>query len=86
MTVIERIDEFITEAENEPSWTATQALRCLRKELTEEQEPKQVNSDWGNILNRWERKGFCPRCNQEMRWMLNRSFCGFCGQAVKWDD
>ena len=38
MTAIERIDELIAEAENEPSWTAIQALRCLRKELTEEQE------------------------------------------------
>ena len=60
-------------------------------ELLKEQEPKQVNSYWQsgnmlNMLNKWERKGFCPRCNQEMRWMLNRSFCGFCGQEVKWDD
>ena len=34
--VIERIDELISEAEKEPSWTATQALRCLRKELLNE--------------------------------------------------
>jgi len=34
--VIERIDELIFEAEKEPSWTATQALRCLRKELLNE--------------------------------------------------
>lgn len=35
--VIKRIDELISEAEKEPSWTATQALRCLRKELLKEQ-------------------------------------------------
>lgn len=34
--VIERIDELISEAEKEPSWTAIQALRCLRKELLNE--------------------------------------------------
>jgi len=33
MGVVERIDELIAEAEKEPSWTAIQALRCLRKEL-----------------------------------------------------
>lgn len=36
MGIIERIDELISEAEKEPSWTATQALRCLRKELLKE--------------------------------------------------
>ena len=38
MSVIERIDELIVEAENEPTWTAVQALRCLRKELQKENE------------------------------------------------
>lgn len=33
MDIIELIDEWIDEAENEPSWKATQALRCLRKEI-----------------------------------------------------
>ena len=31
--IIKLIDELIEEAEQEPSWTAIQALRCLRKEL-----------------------------------------------------
>ena len=31
------------------------------------------------------RKGFCPRCHQEMEWLFNRKHCGFCGQAVKWE-
>lgn len=31
--IIELIDELIAEAKQEPSWTALQALRCLRKEL-----------------------------------------------------
>ena len=33
LDVIERIDKLISEAEMEPSWTAIQALRCLRKEV-----------------------------------------------------
>ena len=37
MDIIERIDELIIEAQKEPSWTAIQALRCLRKELLREQ-------------------------------------------------
>lgn len=33
---------------------------------------------------RYVRKGFCPKCHQEMEWLFNRKHCGFCGQAVKW--
>lgn len=28
--------------------------------------------------------GICPKCNNWIQ--LAHSFCGFCGQAVKWDD
>lgn len=34
---------------------------------------------------RYVRKGFCPKCHQEMEWLFNRNYCGFCGQAVKWN-
>lgn len=33
----------------------------------------------------YERKGFCPKCHQEVKFILNRNYCGFCGQAVKWN-
>ena len=33
--IVKMIDEMIEEAEKEPSWTAKQALRCLKKELQE---------------------------------------------------
>ena len=47
------------------------------------QEPMMVLSqqEWLN-----KRKGFCPKCHQTVEWYLNRSYCGFCGQEVKWDD
>ena len=34
----------------------------------------------------YERKGFCPKCHQEVKLILNRNYCGFCGQKVKWDE
>lgn len=34
----------------------------------------------------YERKGFCPKCHQEVKLILNRNYCGFCGQAVKWNE
>lgn len=34
----------------------------------------------------YERKGFCPKCHQEIKLGWNRNYCGFCGQAVKWND
>ena len=33
---------------------------------------------------RYVRKGFCPKCHQQIEWLFNRKYCGFCGQAVKW--
>ena len=33
---------------------------------------------------RYVRKGFCPKCHQEVEWLLNRKYCGFCGQEIRW--
>lgn len=35
---------------------------------------------------RYIREGFCPKCHQQVEWLHNRNYCGFCGQAVKWND
>lgn len=55
--------------------------------LLKEHEPQSVIFDRQCEVEpgRWERKGFCPKCHQVMLWMVNREYCGFCGQAVKWD-
>ena len=57
-------------------------------DLLKEQEAKPVIQDRQCEVepNVWERKGFCPKCHQIVLWNVNRLFCGFCGQAVKWDD
>lgn len=34
---------------------------------------------------RYVRKGFCPKCHQEVEWLLNRKYCGFCGQEIRWE-
>lgn len=55
--------------------------------LLKEQEPQPVISDRQCEVSpgHWERKGFCPKCHQEVLWMVNREYCGFCGQKVKWE-
>ena len=55
--------------------------------LLKEQEPKSVLSkrECETLPNHFERKGFCPKCHQVVEWRLNRLYCGFCGQAVKWE-
>ena len=55
--------------------------------MLKEQEPRKVLSqrECETLPNHYERKGFCPKCNQVVVWYLNRSYCGFCGQAIKWD-
>ena len=65
--------------------TAQMSMDVL--ELLKEQEQKPVIQERQCEVepNVWERKGFCPKCHQIVRWSVNRSFCGFCGQEVKWD-
>lgn len=68
-------------------------IDCQRKlldsaiELLKKQEPMLVLSqrECETLPNHYERKGFCPKCHQEVLWKHNRLFCGFCGQAVKWE-
>lgn len=55
--------------------------------LLKEQEPQSVIFDRQCEVapGHWERKGFCPKCHQVVLWIVNREYCGFCGQAVKWE-
>ena len=57
-------------------------------DLLKENKPQSVISDrqYEKEPGYWERKGFCPKCYKVVFWMANREYCGFCGQAVKWDD
>jgi len=56
-------------------------------ELLKKQEPMRVLSqrECETLPNHYERKGFCPKCHQTVEWLLNRSYCGFCGQGLKWE-
>lgn len=57
-------------------------------ELLKEQEAKTVLSPHidRSCLRRFaEYIAYCPHCNQEILESHNRSYCGFCGKAVKWD-
>ena len=57
-------------------------------ELLKEQEAQPVIFDRQCEVEpgHWERKGFCPKCHQVVLWMVNREYCGFCGQKVKWNE
>ena len=59
----------------------------MAEELLKEQEAKSVIFDRQCEVEpgHWERKGFCPRCHQVVLWVVNREYCGFCGQEVKWE-
>lgn len=58
-------------------------------ELLKEQEPKPVLSPH---IDRFCMRAFaeyiayCPNCKQEILEKHNKSYCGFCGQAVKWNE
>ena len=57
-------------------------------DLLKEKEPKSVIQERQCEVEPtvWERKGYCPKCHQTVLWSVNRLFCGFCGQKVKWNE
>ena len=67
----------------EKAWEEIKWLRGMLKEQEEQSVifDRQCEVEPG----RWERKGFCPKCHQLVLWMVNREYCGFCGQKVKWE-
>ena len=54
-------------------------------QLLEEQEPKMVMFENLPIQN-IHFFGNCPECNRGLVREKHPKFCGFCGQALKWDD
>lgn len=51
--------------------------------LLKEQEKATVISIHRNGFG--SRVGACPNCQSVLHYEYNQSFCGKCGQAVKWD-
>ena len=46
--------------------------------------------DAKNVVNMtfskdWFRISSCPKCNIMLKWVEHRNYCGYCGQAVKWE-
>lgn len=68
----------------EKAWEEIKWLRGMLKEQEEQSVifDRQCEVEPG----RWERKGFCPKCHQIVLWIVNREYCGFCGQKVKWNE
>ncbi len=93
MTKQEILEEFsgINYAYNNASMYET--LSLMLDELLKEQEDVPVDTKKQVLADRqceisphhYERKGFCPKCHQEIKLCWNRNYCGFCGQAVKWE-
>jgi hypothetical protein len=50
--------------------------------LLKEQEAKQVTIVQAHFGMKY---GLCPRCEKQIDTLVNPSFCGNCGQAVKWE-
>ena len=54
--------------------------------LLKEHEPKEVK-DKSKRIKLFDEyfEGECPSCRSFLDEHSNRNFCGYCGQAVKWD-
>ena len=57
-------------------------LKTDALELLKEQEAKQVTIAQAHFGMKY---GLCPRCEKQIDTLVNPSFCGNCGQAVKWE-
>lgn len=51
--------------------------------LLKEQEPKMAIVTW---QNRECKDGECPTCGHEIDTIMHPKYCGYCGQAVEWND
>lgn len=91
---IEKImDEIIDEAAENPDWKAASALRCAKKEILREMEPKkpyrtqrkQIFTD-GRVEVWAEYK--CPSCERVVAEKFSPHYprCMFCGQPLDWQD
>ena len=83
-----QLEDLKKYADNDQPLSLTQEQAQEIIALLKEQEPKPVIFDRQCEVEpgRWERKGFCPKCHQVVLWIVNREHCGFCGQAVKWNE
>ena len=83
----EILDELIKEAENDPNWKATSALRCAKREIEKILAPKRPESvedyseEDGDEL--WISYYICPNCFAGVS-MLD-CYCRRCGQALDWE-
>ena len=57
------------------------------KEMVEEllKEQRAQNVVNMRLAKDWDRAASCPKCNESLKWVYHRNYCGYCGQAVKWD-
>lgn len=65
-------------------------LYCGEKKLLREAVALLKEQDTQNVVDMrlakdWYRAASCPKCNELLKWVYHRNYCGYCGQAVKWE-
>ena len=71
---IKNRDESLEKAREEIKW-----LRGMLKE----QEAKKITISQVHCGIKY---GLCPKCGKQVDTFANPNYCGYCGQAVKWDE
>lgn len=52
------------------------AIALLKEQDTQNVVDMRLSKDW-------DRAASCPKCNESLKWVYHRNYCGYCGQAVK---
>jgi exosome complex RNA-binding protein Csl4 len=82
-TVIEALQYMISENCTETQFDYTDDIEAAIVMLKEQEEATVISIHRNGFGSR---VGSCPNCQKVLHYEYNQSFCGKCGQAVKWDE
>ena len=75
--------DILAKAEEPTFWM--DFVRCAFENalaLLKEQEAKKINIWQAHCGMKY---GLCPKCGEQVDTLVNPNYCGYCGQAVKWE-
>lgn len=81
---IERIERVLKLTHKEsitvtiPKLTAERAVSMLKEQEAKNVVNMTLSKDWFLIAS-------CPKCNALLTRVEHKNYCGYCGQAVKWE-
>jgi hypothetical protein len=82
--VVDLLNDCLDASRRDNTWV------FVRKDIVEDVIPLLKEQEAQNVVDmvlskKWFRTASCPKCNELLEWVYHRNYCGYCGQAVKWE-